>query len=86
MLVICNRSFSAKTIVSHAEMYHSFLKLFVDADTNKGGLVSKASFFKLIDAAATLPRTPADSELFKKEAEKDGARQKMFDAMDLNQL
>merc|ERR1711939_1105422 len=41
---------------SHAEMYHSLLKLFVDADTNKDGLVSKASFSKLIDAAATLPR------------------------------
>merc|ERR1739849_44207 len=38
---------------SHAEMYHSLLKLFVDADTNKDGLVSKASFSKLIDAAAT---------------------------------
>merc|ERR1711989_79197 len=72
---------------SHAEMYHSLLKLFVDADTNKDGLVSKASFSKLIDAAATLPRAygyaPADSELYKTEAEKDAARQKMFDSMDL---
>merc|ERR1711987_36262 len=72
---------------SHSEMYHSLLKLFVDADTNKDGLVSKASFSKLIDAAATLPRAygyaPADSELYKTEAEKDAARQKMFDSMDL---
>merc|ERR1712131_353467 len=72
---------------SHAEMYHSLLKLFVDADTNKDGLVSKASFSKLIDAAATLPRAygyaPADSDLYKTEAEKDAARQKMFDSMDL---
>merc|ERR1712145_33724 len=72
---------------SHAEMYHSLLKLFVDADTNKDGLVSKASFSKLIDAAATLPRAygyaPADSDLYKTEAEKDVARQKMFDSMDL---
>merc|ERR1712130_536416 len=72
---------------SHAEMYHSLLKLFVDADTNKDGLVSKASFSKLIDAAATLPRAygyaPADSELYKTEAEKDATRQKMFDSMDL---
>merc|ERR1711994_991801 len=61
---------------SHAEMYHSLLKLFVDADTNKDGLVSKASFSKLIDAAATLPRVygyaPADADLYK-----------MFDSMDL---
>merc|ERR1712234_3125 len=72
---------------SHAEMYHSLLKLFVDADTNKDGLVSKASFSKLIDAAATMPRAygyaPLDAELYKTEAEKDAARQKMFDSMDL---
>merc|ERR1712112_500181 len=72
---------------SHAEMYHSLLKLFVDADTNKDGLVSKTSFSKLIDAAATLPRAygyaPVDSDLYKTEAEKDAARQKMFESMDL---
>ena len=72
---------------SHSELYHSLLKLFVDADTNKDGLVSKASFSKLIDAAATMPRAygyaPADEELYKTDAEKDTARQKMFDSMDL---
>merc|ERR1712133_81952 len=72
---------------SHSEMYHSLLKLFVDADTNKDGLVSKASFSKLIDAAASMPRAygyaPEDSDLYKTEAEKDAARQKMFDSMDL---
>merc|ERR1711862_1075687 len=75
-----------KKSYSHAEMYHSLLKLF-DADTNKDGLVNKASFSKLIDAAATLPRAygyaPADSDLYKTESEKDAARQKMFDSMDL---
>merc|ERR1719378_1208298 len=63
------------------------LEAVCDADTNKDGLVSKASFSKLIDAAATLPRAygyaPADSDLYKTEAEKDAARQKMFDSMDL---
>merc|ERR1712168_545870 len=72
---------------SYSEMYHCLLKLFVDADTNKDGLVSKSSFSKLIDAAASLPRAygyaPEDSELCKTEAEKDAARQKMFDSMDL---
>merc|ERR1712029_1158610 len=71
---------------SYSEMYHCLLKMFVDADTNKDGLVSKASFSKLIDAAASLPRAygyaPEDSELYKTEAEKDAARQKMFDSMD----
>merc|ERR1711933_701157 len=60
---------------SHSELYHSLLKLFVDADTNKDGLVSRASFSKLIDAAA--------AELYKSEAEKDASRQRMFDSMDL---
>merc|ERR1712149_127539 len=72
---------------SYSEMYHCLLKMFVDADTNKDGLVSKSSFSELIDAAASLPRAygyaPEDSELYKTEAEKDAARQKMFDSMDL---
>merc|ERR1712243_38092 len=76
-----------KKSYSHSELYHSPLKLFVDADTNKDGLVSKASFSKLIDAAATMPRAygyaPLDAELYKNEDEKDAARQKMFDSMDL---
>merc|ERR1712098_469278 len=72
---------------SHSELYHSLLKMFVDADTSKDGLASKASFSKLIDAAASMPRAygyaPEDSDLYKTEAEKDAARQKMFDSMDL---
>merc|ERR1719367_1815472 len=76
-----------KKSYSHSEMYHSLPKLFVDADTNKDGLVSKASFSKLIDAAAAMPRAygyaPADSELYKTEPEKDASRKKMFDSMDL---
>merc|ERR1712029_1262735 len=72
---------------SYSEMYHCLLKMFFDADTNKDGLVSKSSFSKLIDAAASLPRAygyaPEDSELYKTVAEKDAARQKMFDSMDL---
>merc|ERR1712113_785657 len=76
-----------KKSFSHSELYHSLLKLFVDADTNRDGLVSKGSFSKLIDEAATMPRAygfaPADADLYKTEAEKDAARQKMLDSMDL---
>merc|ERR1711875_173043 len=76
-----------KKSYSYSELYHSLLKIFVDADTNRDGLVSKASFSKLIDAAASMPRAygyaPADSDLYKTDAEKDAARQKMFDSMDL---
>merc|ERR1719452_360783 len=72
---------------AHAELYHCLLKMFVDADTNKDGLVSKASFSKLIDMAASIPRqygyAPLDSEMYKTEVEKEEARKKMFDTMDL---
>merc|ERR1712133_284704 len=76
-----------KKSCSYSELYHSLLKIFVDADTKRDGLVSKASFSKLIDAAASMPRAygyaPADSDLYKTDADKDAARQKMFDSMDL---
>merc|ERR1711973_979989 len=76
-----------KKSYSYSELYHSLLKIFVDADTNRDGLVSKASFSKLIDAAASMPRAygyaPVDSDLYKTEEEKNIARQKMFDSMDL---
>merc|ERR1712064_256013 len=76
-----------KKSYSYSELYHSLLKIFVDADTNRDGLVSKASFSKLIDAAASMPRAygyaPADSDLYKADADKDAARQKMFDSRDL---
>ena len=76
-----------KKSYSHAEMYHSLLKLFVDADSNKDGLVSKASFSSLIDQAAAMPRAygyaPSDTDMWKNQQEKDAARQKMFDSMDL---
>merc|ERR1712183_1024008 len=76
-----------KKSYSHSEMYHTLLKMFVDADTNKDGLVSRGSFSTLIDQAAALPRAygyaPTDSDMWKNQQEKDAARQKMFDSMDL---
>merc|ERR1712243_309187 len=45
-----------KKSYSYSELYHSLLKIFVDADTNRDGLVSKASFSQLVDAAASMPR------------------------------
>merc|ERR1712059_99643 len=63
------------------------LKMYVEADVNSDGLVSRAGFSKLVDAAAAIPRefgyAPKDEELYKSQYEKDSARQKMFDSMDL---
>merc|ERR1712133_275295 len=72
---------------AHSELYQALLKMFVDADTNFDGLVSRESFSKLLDKAASIPRAygyaPPDSELYKTEEERDLARKKMFDSMDL---
>merc|ERR1712121_75758 len=72
---------------AHSELYHALLKMFVDADTNYDGLVSRESFSKLVDKAASIPRAygyaPPDSELYKTDDERDAARKKMFDSMDL---
>ena len=72
---------------AYAELYHCLIKMFVDIDTNRDGLVSRGSFSKLIDMAASIPRkygyAPMDAELYKTEVEKEQARQKMFDSMDL---
>merc|ERR1712055_301153 len=81
------RAIKDKKSDSYAELYHCLIKMFVDADTNKDGLVSRGSFSKLVDLAASIPRmygyAPDDAELYKTEAEKEQARQKMFDSMDL---
>jgi len=81
------RAIKDKKSDSYAELYHCLIKMFVDADTNKDGLVSRGSFSKLIDMAASIPRmygyAPTDAELYKTEDEKEQARQKMFDSMDL---
>merc|ERR1711970_828335 len=81
------RAIKDKKSDAYAELYHCLIKMFVDVDTNRDGLVSKGSFSKLVDMAASIPRmygyAPADSELYKTDNEKDQARQKMFDSMDL---
>ena len=62
-------------------------KMFAVADTNNDGLVSRASFSKLVDTTASIPwlygYAPMDTELYKTVEEKELARQKMFKSMDL---
>jgi len=71
---------------AYVELFHTLLKMFVDADSNKDGLVSRENFCRLIDTAAAIPRlygyAPLDSDLYKTTEEKDAARKRMFDAMD----
>jgi len=78
------RAVSDRKSDSHAELYHCLLKMFAEADTNNDGLVSKDSFSKLIDMAASIPCLYGDEALgsAKSEAEKEKSRQKMFATMD----
>merc|ERR1712126_385160 len=82
-----NKATSNRKSDAHSELYQALLKMFVDADTNFDGLVSRESFSKLVDKAASIPRAygyaPSDSELYKSDEERDAARKKMFDSMDL---
>jgi len=72
---------------AHAELYHCLLKMFVDADTNEDGLVSKGSFSKCMDMLLITFQmfgyAPCDADVYKTEEEKEKARQDLFDKMDL---
>jgi len=80
------KAVSDKKSAAYAELFHTLLKMFVDADTNKDGLVSKASFSGLIDVAAAIPRlygyAPKDEDLYKTTEEKEAARERQFTNMD----
>jgi len=63
---------------AYGELFHRLLKIFVDADTNKDGLVSKASFFKMIEGYL-----PEGTSVYADDAEKEASLLKMFNEMDL---
>ena len=73
--------------VAHADLYHCLLKTFMDADSDKDGLVSRASLSRLVDVAASIPRdygyAPIDPKMNKTEVEKEEAKKRMFDSLDL---
>ena len=58
-----------------------------NTDTDKDGLVSRGSFSKFIDMAASILEmygyAPTDAELYENEDEKEQARREMFDSMDV---
>ena len=67
--------------------FKAFANTVVITDTNEDHLFSRGSFSKLVDMAASIPRmyryVPTDAELYKTEDEKDQARRKTFNSMDL---
>merc|ERR1712002_711770 len=67
-----------KTSDAYAELFHRMLKIFVGADTNKDGLVTKASFFKLIEGYI-----PEGCSIYSNATEKEEALENMFNQMDL---
>merc|ERR1712038_77173 len=62
----------------YAELFNNLLKMFVDCDLNKNGLVSKAQFSDLVDTAAETPRrygfAPSSADMFKNKAEETASR------------
>jgi len=67
------KAVACKTSDAYGELFMKLLKKFVDADTNKDGLVSKDHFLKLV--TGFIPVGPM--------LEDDETLGKMFDAMDL---
>jgi len=61
---------------AYTELFQRLLKMFVDFDTNRDGLVSKASFFMMITAYE-------DPSLFATDEEKEDNLEKLFNSMDL---
>jgi len=70
----------------YAELFNNLLKMFVDCDLNKNGLVSKAQFSDLVDTAAETPRrygfAPSSADMFKNKAEETASRMELFGSMD----
>merc|ERR1712055_1208255 len=67
-----------KSSAAYGELFQKLLKIFVNADTNRDGLVSKASFLTLITGFV-----PEGTTAFATDAEKTEACDKMFNMMDL---
>jgi Ca2+-binding EF-hand superfamily protein len=67
------KAVACKTSDAYGELFMKLLKKFVDADTNKDGLVSKDHFLKLV--TGFIPVGPMQED--------DETLGKMFDAMDL---
>jgi len=63
---------------AYTELFHRLLKIFVVADTNRDGLVSKASFFKMIEGYV-----PEGTSVFATDAEKKENLETLFNQMDL---
>jgi Ca2+-binding EF-hand superfamily protein len=70
----------------YAELYGNLLKMFVDCDKNKNGLVAKAQFSELVDTAAETPRrygfAPSSADMFASKQEMEASRSTLFDSMD----
>merc|ERR1712112_430762 len=72
------KAIADKSSAAYGELFQKLLKIFVNADTNRDGLVSKASFLTLITGFV-----PEGTTAFATDAEKTEACDKMFNMMDL---
>merc|ERR1711874_709589 len=75
------KAIADKSSAAYGELFQKLLKIFVNADTNRDGLVSKASFLTL-----TTGFVPEGTTAFATDAEKTEACDKMFNMMDLKHI
>jgi hypothetical protein len=69
----------------YAELFGNLLKMFVDCDKSKNGLVDKQQFSELVETAAATPRlygfAPSSADMFKNKAEMEASRDALFEGM-----
>lgn len=72
----------------YAELFNNLLKIFVDCDLKKSGMVAKAQFSELVDTAAATPRmfgfAPSSKDMFASKEEEIASRNALFDSMDFS--
>jgi len=72
----------------YAELYANLLKMFVDCDHQKNGLLDREHFSDLVDTAAETPRrygfAPSTADMFANKKEMEASRGALFATMDSN--
>jgi hypothetical protein len=72
----------------YSELFNNLLKMFVDCDLKKNGMVAKAQFGELVDTAASTPRmfgfAPSSKDMFASKEEETASRNALFDSMDFS--
>lgn len=85
-LTFCVKACMDRRSPEYKELYDMLFKIFIDADADKDGRVNPEEFDAMIEIAAEIPRkfgyAPPAEQTYRSAAERKGARNQMFRAMD----